>query len=1102
MNGISLRSRFYMLPILVMITCAFSFSLKAEASKQYEATVTLTASNITLAAVFKAIYQQTRMAVLYNNSMLNDREKVDVDFRGARLDEVLRFLLDKRGFNWIYNGTYISISPKKKEAQDINHAGLVRGDTSVTAQTISGKVTDVAGGALIGATVQVKGTGIGTTTDVNGKFVLPKIGTNSFLVISILGYETRELTVKGRSIIVQLNVVVNDLDETVIKGYYNTTRRLNTGNVNSVKAAEIEKQPVANPLQALQGRVPGLVITQETGVAGGGFKVQLRGRNSIASGNDPLYVIDGVPFASEIVSSIGGNIIGGGNPFNFINPADIESIDILKDADATAIYGSRGANGVILVTTKKGKPGKTKIDFNICKGVGSITRRMDLLNLNEYLQMRHEAFRNDGVAPGAYDYDINGTWDSTRSTDWQKAFIGGTAHYTDIQASVSGGTENTQYLIGTGYHKETTVFPGDFSDQKGAVHFSISSQSVDKKFKIALLGSYTADNNNLPAYDLTGGNVTLSPVAPPLRNTDGTMNWANSTWDNPLAILEQKYRLKATNLVSNLSIGYEMLPGLEVKTSAGYTNSQLNELATTPTTFFNPAYNVKTGSAVFSDRNVQSWIVEPQLSYQLRLGRGDLSVFAGATVQKNVVNGQVVEGKGYTSDALLESLQGAATIVKGAFTNSDYRYNAFFARLSYNLANRYVINLTARRDGSSRFGPGRQLGNFGAIGAAWIFSEEEFVKKAVPFLSFGKLRGSYGSSGNDKIGDYQYLSLYNFTTGIPYQGAIGIYPINHFNEAFAWEVNKKVEAGIEIGILNDRIISGTSYFHNRSSNQLIGTVLPDITGFQSVLTNFPATLQNAGWEITLTTANVRKKDFSWTTAFNFTSSRNKLITFPGIENTAYANLLKIGQPVNIIQAFHLVGVNDTTGIYQFADSKGQPTYIPDELKDRIRLINTNPRFYGGLQNSLQYKNFQLDFLFQFVKQTGLNSLFMDYYPPGMTYFRNQHREVLDRWQKSGDKATIQRFTQAFGDAFNAYKIAQRSDYAYSDASFIRLKNISFSYQLPEHLKNKLHLQNCRLYIQGQNVLTITRYKGMDPENQTISGIPPLKVWVAGIQLSL
>jgi TonB-linked SusC/RagA family outer membrane protein len=1033
--------------------------------------------------------------------MLNDKEKIDVDFREAKLEEVLHFLLDKRGFSWVYNGTYISVSPQKKESQGGKHTSP-RGDTSATAQIIVGSVTDAGGGPLIGATVQVKGTGIGTTTDVDGKFAMSKIGNNSILVISSLGYETREVAVKGKSIMVQLNMIVNDLDETVIKGYYSTTRRLNTGNVNSIKANEIEKQPVSNPLQALQARVPGLIITQETGVAGGGFKVQLRGRNSIASGNDPLYLIDGVPFAAEIVASIGGNIIGGGNPFNFINPSDIESIDILKDADATAIYGSRGANGVILVTTKKGKPGKTRIDFNIYRGIGQITRKMDLLNLNEYLRMRHEAFRNDGVMPGAFDYDINGTWDSTRSTDWQKTFIGGTAHHTDIQASVSGGSANTQYLIGAGYRKETTVFPGSFSDQKGTVHFSIASQSTDKKFKVALSGSFTADNNNLPAYDLTGGNVALSPNAPPLHNADGTLNWANSTWDNPLALLEQKYRLKARNLVSNLLLSYEVLPGLEVKTNAGYTNSQLDEIATTPTTFFNPAYNIKTGTAVFSNRNVQSWIAEPQLSYQLRIGKGDLSVFAGATVQENLINGQVVEGKGYTSDALLKSLQGAATIVKGAFTNTVYRYNALFARFSYNMANRYVVNLTARRDGSSRFGPGRQFGNFAAVGAAWIFSGEEFVAKSLPFLSFGKLRGSYGTSGNDKIGDYQYLSLYNFTTGVPYQGATGIYPINHFNEAFAWEVNKKVEAGLELGVLSDKIILSCSYFRNRSSNQLIGAALPDVTGFQSVLTNFPATLQNAGWEITLTTTNIRKKSFSWTTAFNLTFSRNKLVSFRGIENTAYASLLEIGQPVNIIRTFHLIGVNDTSGIYQFADSKGQPTYTPDEVKDRISFVNTNPRFYGGLQNGLQYKNFQLDFLFQFVKQTGLNNLFMDYYPPGMTYFRNQPEDVLDRWKKPGDKATFQKFTQAFGDAFSAYKIAQRSDYAYSDASFVRLKNISFSYQLPEQLKSKLRLQNCRLYIQGQNVLTITRYKGMDPENQTVTGIPPLKVWVAGIQLSL
>jgi len=333
--------------------------------------------------------------------------------------------------------------------------------------------------------------------------------------------------------------------------YGTTTRRLSTGDVSTVRAADIEKQPVSNPLLALQGRIPGLQITQASGLAGSGVKVRIQGQNSIGFGSDPLYIVDGVPFASQLLPTI-NNILGEsgkvnnipsgtGNPLSFINSSDIESIDILKDADATAIYGSRGANGVILITTKKGKAGQTKVDVNIQRGYGQVTRRLDLLNTQQYLQMRREAFTNDGLAipttttvPASDNYDLT-FWDQNKSTDWQKVLIGGTARYTDIHGSVSGGNKNITALIGAAYKKETTVFPGDFADQKGSLHVMINNVSENQKFKISLSGNYLIDNNELPGRDLTSAALSLPPNAPSLYNSDGSLNWAtdasgSTTW--------------------------------------------------------------------------------------------------------------------------------------------------------------------------------------------------------------------------------------------------------------------------------------------------------------------------------------------------------------------------------------------------------------------------------------------------------------------------------------------------------------------------------------------------------------------------------------------
>nr|WP_307735097.1 SusC/RagA family TonB-linked outer membrane protein [Chitinophaga nivalis] len=967
---------------------------------------------------------------------------------------------------------------------------------------VSGIITDVKGQPLTGVTVHIRNTTVGTTTDGQGKFTLQQVPANAQLAVSMIGYLSQEVAVNHRkNIPVSLQEYVSNLDETVVIAYGATTKRFNTGNVSSVKAADIAKQPVSNPLAALQGRVPGMIITQQTGLPGGGYNVQIRGQNSIASGNDPLYIIDGVPYSSQITTTLGGTLIGGGSPLNFINPADIESIDVLKDADATAIYGSRGANGVVLITTKKGTIDQTRISLNAYGGIGIASSRVKLMNREQYLEMRHEAFRNDGVLPGIYDHDLNGKWDTTRSTDWQKELLGNKAHFTDVQLSISGGNNNIQYLIGGNLRKETTVFSGKFADKKGSVHFNLTSNSRNQKIQVMLSGNYMVDDNRLPNYDLTG-NIYYPPVAPQLYNKDGTLNWQNSTWENPLSPLNTRYSSKTDNLLSNVVISYEPIKALKIKLSGGYNNMLMNEITTLPTTMFDPALKVKTGSASFADKKIQSWILEPQISYQRKWRAGNFDILLGTTIQQSTANAKEVRGLGYNNDALLENIEGASTIIKGNNSNSLYKYNAIFARINCNWDGKYLLNITARRDGSSRFGPGNQFGNFGAVGAGWIFSEENFMKDNAGALSFGKIRASYGTTGNDQISDYRFLSLYQFSSDVPpYQGSPGLTPSSLYNPDYGWEVNKKMEIGIELGLLKDKIFFSTSYYRNRSSNQLLSYPLPDIVGLSSVIQNLPATVENNGWEILLKVGNKQVKKISWSTTFQATIPRNKLISFPGMEKTSYATTMQIGQPLSAIKVLQSAGVNETTGNYQFLDFKGNPTSMPDISTDQYKFININPVFYGGIQQTLQYKNFELDFLFQFVKQTGKNYLYSNYYAPGMSAFYNVPAEVTDRWQKPGDKANFQKYTQKFGETFTAYQYAQQSDLAYSDASYIRLKNLSLTYMIPDQWKNALHLQQGRVYIQGQNLLTITNYKGPDPETQSATKLPPLKVWTIGFQLT-
>jgi TonB-linked SusC/RagA family outer membrane protein len=1110
-----------------MICCAcFSFLsfLNAQANNQPPGKhVTLKAQNVAIYDVFKAIFKQTSFKVSYANSMFDDRQKVSVNFSNTPLAEVMDFLLKGSGMEWTMNEQVIILSKKETETPVKN-----LGDSTITMTTITGKITDAQGNAIPGATVVVKGTKNGVVTNGDGFFTLPDVKMNSMIVVTSVGYEPREIKVKGKSILTQLNVKVSDLDETVVIGYGTTTRRLSTSNITTIKADVIEKQPVNNPLLALQGRVPGLFVTQSNGLPGSGVIVRVQGQNSISRGSDPLYVIDGIPYTSQLLQSIhttgplgnSGSFEYGvnGSPFSFINPADIESIDILKDADATAIYGSRAANGAILITTKKGKPGPTRVHVNLQHGWGKVARRLNLLNSQQYLEMRREALKNDGIDLNTPPYNDPlyrallfpdlALWDTTRYTDWQNELLGGTAQYTDLQISVTGGTTNTNFIIGGGYHRETTVFPGDFTDQKASALFNINHASNNQKFKLQLSGNYLADFNRLPHTDLTFSATHIAPLAPPLYDEDGGLNWTlsslgTSTFNNPLALYSyRRYNNTTNNLLSNLLISYQLLPGLEVKSSFGYTDMRTKEITTLPLLSVAPENRPNTSRETqFGNNKIISWNIEPQLNLKKDWNKSKVDILIGATIQQNSSNAQQLHSWGYVSDLVMEDIKAAAGISAMFTGNTVYKYNALFGRFNYNWRDKYILNITGRRDGSSRFGAANRFRNFGAIGAAWLFSNELWTKAKLPFLSFGKLRGSYGSLGSDQLGDYQYLTLYTTIPFVdPYQGSNGLAPSALPNPYLQWEETKKLQFGLELGFVNDKLSVTTNYFRNRSSNQLLSFKTAATTGFENVTSNFPAIVQNQGWEVLLNTANIQIYNLSWNGSLNFTVSKNKLVSFPDIEESPY-RFLSIGESIYAFKYFHLIGVNEGTGIYQFEDSKGNPTYNPSNADTKVS-IDPMPQLYGGFQNSISYKGLQLDFLFQFVKQKARGNA-LGFYPGQFSNgFGNQPVSVLNRWQQSGDRAVIQRYNSD-GSLGTTYFIAEQSDAHWEDASYVRLKNLSFSWQLPNVWKQKMRVQNFRIYIQGQNLLTLTRYTGLDPESGNKGDVlPPLRVVTTGIQVTL
>lgn len=1111
--------------LLTILGCFFS------APPCYSQTISLSLKKVSLEKTFKEIRKQTSYSFVYTREQINKSNPVSINIKNASINQVLDICFTNQPLTFIIEDKHIIVKDKIDNTNfAISNVGL----------NIKGKVVNEQNEPVAGATVAVKGSKIATSANENGEFALSSVDEEATLIVTSIGYVAEELLIRGRThLIIHLKISIRTLDETVFIAYGNTTRRFNTGSVTKVTSEEINEQPVSNPLAALQGRVPGLVVTSTSGLPGSSFNIQIRGQNSLNPDpynsllpkDNPLFIIDGVPFAPQnnninqfpSIGSPGINVLlnnsyGGISPFNTIDPSNIESIEVLRDADATAIFGSRGANGVILITTKKGKAGEIKLSTNVFTGVSNVAHTLPMMNTQQYLEMRREAFANDGITPSNLDPSNFRTYapdltiyDANKYTDWKKFFIGNSSYTTNINTSLSGGSENTQFLFGAGYYHQTYIYPGDFAYDRASVNFNFHHNSIDKKLSFDFSSAYSFDKNNSSGTPDLLHAYALDPNFPNLLDGNGNLVWDYKGASfgvsnvNPLSYLRKKYSVSNFNLISHLQVGYQIIPGLEIRASLGFNKLNSIEYSGNPAASQDPAFQ-RIATADFGTKDIHNWIIEPQAEYIKKFGRSKINILLGGTFEQDINSSTIISGSGYSNDILITSIAGAPDKT-ATDAYSPYKYNAVFGRVNYQFNQRYILNLNGRRDGSSRFGPGKQFGNFGSIGTAWIFSEESFVKKNLNWLSFGKLRASYGTTGNDAIGDYQYIARWQ-PTDYYYQGALGYLPQNLYNPNFSWAITKKTEGAIELGFLNNRLLVTAILYQNSSGNQLVYYQLPSQTGFLNVTENWSAKVQNTGWEFVVTASNFKTEKFSWNTSFNLTIPRNKLVSFPGIESSSYATKYVVGQPLSVLKKFKYLGVNDTTGVFQFLTASGVPTYSPVNISNNkfndIQVIgNQDPKFYGGINNSFEYKNFQLDIFLEFKKQTGVNYLAQIYgvNVPGGEF--NLPAELLSRWQRMGDKSEFQKFTT---DAFTTAGRAARTYFAqssgvYSDASYIRFKTVSFSYKFSGKLLEKIKAETLRFYINAENLLTITNYKGNDPETQNFYGVPPLRTIAVGCQFN-
>jgi TonB-linked SusC/RagA family outer membrane protein len=956
---------------------------------------------------------------------------------------------------------------------------------------ISGKIIDKQGSGLPGVTIKVKHTKDLAQADIKGDFTLISSQTSGILVISFLGYQTQEIPFSGSGIIptIKLTVEENMLNELQIIGYGKTTKRLNTSSVSNIDAKQIEQQPVTNVLSALSGRMPGVFVQTTNGLPGGNINIQIRGKGSIQAGTNPLYIIDGIPFdASPIASenSLGYTAISGNvSPLNSINPNDIESISILKDADATAIYGSRGSNGVVLINTKKGKTGAITTDFNLYQGINQAADLPKMMDLDSYLQIRREAFSNDGLTPStdpnSFEYapDLL-VWDINKSTDWVNYLFGGTGRLTNAQLNIKGGSNQTNFSISGNYRNEQSYLKANNNYQRGGLHPQISHNSADGKFTLSSSTVISADNNRMA----NAQNISLSTLPSPnypLYDANGNYNWYAGS--NLLAEMLATSKIATNNILSSVALSYKLLPELNIKVNTGYNWINIKQTQLYPAASLYPGTPNYT---LFGTNVNQSFIIEPQVEYQVPIKTNQLTLMAGATYQYKSGEGSYLEARNFSNEGLIENLSSAGFIDGRRSNYVDYKFASVFGRAVFNLQNKYIFNTTVRRDGSSRFATGNQFGNFGAIGAAWLFGSEEWLNNQIPFLSFGKLRASYGITGNDQIPDYQYLSSYG-NSGLTYQGVSGLQASRIANAKFHWESTKKLEFALELGFFKDKLLLNVNRFLSRSNNQLVNYTLPEITGFNSYQANLPAVVENSGWEFEINSKNINHKDFQWSTSFNITLPKNRLKSFEHFESSSYARTLEIGYDITRIIGYEFLGIDPQNGTAKYVTETTDPNSAPDYYRT---IGKQTPDFYGGLGNTFNWKRFSLDTFLQFAGQKTIGGIF---YTPGWMY--GTYAILEKRWQQPGDITRIPKSSTGLDFYYS------QSSANFFDASYLRLKNINFSYRIP--MKGGSIL---RIYSQAQNLLTFWNKDAaiIDPESGALSvaqkNLPPVKSLTLGIQL--
>ena len=1047
--------------------------------------VTVVSSGISTAQVLSEIEEQTDYLFVYDVNEVNLDRRVNVDAENRPVSEVLDEVFEGTDVDYAMEGKNIMLMKRSKKEAPASAQ-------QTSENTIQGVVTDANGEPIIGANIMIEGTTTGTITDFDGRFTLD-VPENATLQISYIGFVSQNVKVNGRKdITVKLVEDAQALDEVVVVGYGVMKKRDITGSISSLKAKDITSVPASNVLESMQGRIAGLDMTKSDGEAGASLSFTLRGNRSLNASNAPLIMVDGVAYGTTLD----------------INPSDIESIEVLKDASSTAIYGSRGANGVILITTKRGATGKTNVSFNAYFGPQMAAGVADIMNAEEYANFKREAYRTQGITDDNLIFtakELEGL-KNREFVDFQDLCLH-TGFVQNYEVSVTGGTEKTKINMSLGYYKEEGLFKNDdltrFNGMMGI------DQTITNRLKVGASMLITYKDNNKRQDPLNQANKII-PIGK-VYNDDGTLNmfpsYGSSTSVSPLADEEEnayKNNTLTKRFFGSAYLNWEIVDDLMLRSTLGVDlNSARNGYFYDKNTINGGAKESKSGAEMVSNNNY-TW--ETTLNWNKTFGKHNFNILLGNSVISNHAETFDMSGKNQTySGNLFWNLSSATDQREIGSDLVEDRMLSFFGRVHYKLYEKYLFNFSLRADGSSVLAKGHKWGYFPSAAFAWRMIDENFMKGARSFMSDFKLRFSWGISGNSAISPYQTLGGLGSTTyAFGDTGAYGFYPRNISNKDLGWEKTQTFNFGIDFGFFNNRINGNIEIYQTNTTDLLMSRQLPPTSGFQSVMENV-GEMRNRGVEVVVNTVNFKpatKGGFSWDTSLSFTLNRESIQSLTSGATRDLVNYWFVGSPVNVFYDYNKIGIwqldeeaeaakyGQKPGDIKVEDINHDGVISPDD--DRKIVGTERPDFVLGMNNYFSYKNFDLSvFMYARVGQTIESEASGNYKIDGL-----ENGPVVDYWTPDHPTNSHPR-----PDMNKNQSSAYMSTLWYQDGSFLKIRDVTLGYTFPDKWMHKIKVSKFRLYATLKNFFTFSHMSPYDPERGGSLSFPMTKQVVFGVNLN-